>query len=452
MNNNGYLKRLRQDLPLWVKQGWVKPGGDKSILAHVAGEPGGAHFLTIAFAMLGVLLLGSGIITFFAANWQAMAKVTKLIVLFGGMGLAYGLAYYFESRESSRLAQAMLLLGVILFGSNIMLIAQIYHIDAHYPNGVLLWALGGMLTAQVLRSQAALIAAIPLAVLWTGMEFFGFSRHVHWPFLIVWLLLLPPIYQNKWKAALHLAMIALLFWSWFVFIEAPDRYARLYLIQVCFLAYLALFIVGRVMRTYNNLTVFSGTVQAYSIVASLFSLYALTFPELNRGLASWMTNSPARAAASTTWLLITAGALIIVLLAAWWNHRRTENIDRPAYLNWGYGVLALTIMLEVINLFLPGRYGGPMAILYNLLFFGGIIWLIYAGVHGGDRALVNLSFFFFALGLLSRYFDTFWTLLNRSYFFMAGGLLLIAGGYFLERQRRTLTGRIAAQRIEGRSS
>ena len=184
----------------------------------------------------------------------------------------------------------------------------------------------------------------------------------------------------------------------------------------------------------------------------MFSLYALTFPELNRGLNSWMTGPPTRTAASTTWLLITAGALLIVLLTAWWNRRRTENMDRPAYLNWGYGVLALTIMLEVINLFLPGRYGGLMAILYNLVFFGGIIWLIYAGVHGGDRALVNLSFFFFALGLLSRYFDTFWTLLNRSYFFMAGGLLLIAGGYFLERQRRTLTGRIAAQRIEGRPS
>ncbi len=449
MNNNGYLKRLRQDLPLWMQQGWVKPGSDRAILEHVAEEPGGARFLTIAFAMLGVLLLGSGIITFFAANWQAMAKLTKLIVLFGGMGLAYVLAYYFESRESSRLAQAMLLLGVILFGANVMLIAQIYHIDAHYPNGVLLWALGGMLTAYVLKSQSALIAAIPLAVLWTGMEFFGFNRHVHWPFLIVWLLLLPPIYQNKWKAALHLAMIALLFWSWFVFIEAPDRYARLYLIQVFFLAYLALFIVGRVMRTYSKLAVFSGTVQAYATVASLFSLYALTFPELNRGLTSWMTGPPTRTAASAMWLLITAGALIAVLLMAWWNYQRIDKTGRQTYRTWGYGVLGLIIMLEVINLFLPGRYGGLMAVMYNLVFFGGITWLVYAGTQVGDRALVNLSFFFFALGLLSRYFDTFWTLLNRSYFFMAGGLLLIAGGYFMERQRRALTGRIVKQRKEG---
>jgi uncharacterized membrane protein len=53
--------------------------------------------------------------------------------------------------------------------------------------------------------------------------------------------------------------------------------------------------------------------------------------------------------------------------------------------------------------------------------------------------MVNLSFAFFALTLLSRYFDTFWSLLNRSYFFMLGGLLLIGGGLFLERERRKLT-------------
>jgi len=45
-----------------------------------------------------------------------------------------------------------LLLGVILFGSNIMLIAQIYHIDSHFPNGVLMWSLGALLAAWLVRN------------------------------------------------------------------------------------------------------------------------------------------------------------------------------------------------------------------------------------------------------------------------------------------------------------
>jgi uncharacterized membrane protein len=86
---------------------------------------------------------------------------------------------------------------------------------------------------------------------------------------------------------------------------------------------------------------------------------------------------------------------------------------------------------------------------FNLLFFAGMLWLLYAGMHTDDRFLVNLAFVFFGLTLLTRYFDTFWTLLNRSYFFMVGGLLLIAGGYALERKRRQITAGIGARRAEG---
>ncbi len=71
------------------------------------------------------------------------------------------------------------------------------------------------------------------------------------------------------------------------------------------------------------------------------------------------------------------------------------------------------------------------------------MWLVYVGLHLNDRFLVNLAFVFFALAVLARYFDTFWTLMNRSFFFMAGGLLLLIGGYALERGRRKLTGQIS---------
>ena len=97
-------------------------------------------------------------------------------------------------------------------------------------------------------------------------------------------------------------------------------------------------------------------------------------------------------------------------------------------------------MLAIImNLFLGGKYGSSMAIVLNLLFFAGMIWLLFAGTHSNNRTLINLAFVFFALALITRYFDTFWSLLNRSFFFMAGGLILIIGGYFLEKQRRKFT-------------
>ena len=52
--------------------------------------------------------------------------------------------------------------------------------------------------------------------------------------------------------------------------------------------------------------------------------------------------------------------------------------------------------------------------------------------------MVNRAFTGFSAWVLARYFDTFWSLMDRSLFFMAGGVLLLAGGGWLERRRRAL--------------
>ena len=145
MRTRRFLEHLRRELPVWIERGWVKPGADRAILDHVAAQAVGTRYLTYALSILGVLLLGTGIITYFAANWGLIPKALKLLILFGAMWLAYGAAWHaLRDERAPYLGQALVLLGVILFGSNIMLIAQVYHIDAHFPNGVLMWSLGAL--------------------------------------------------------------------------------------------------------------------------------------------------------------------------------------------------------------------------------------------------------------------------------------------------------------------
>ncbi|MFH1674814.1 MAG: DUF2157 domain-containing protein [Pseudomonadota bacterium] len=139
MKNFRFIKRLRKELPTWVERGWVNAGSEQAILDHVTRQKGDTRFLTYALSILGVLLLGSGVITYFAANWDTMPKLAKLCVLFGSMWTAYILAgYLLQEHRMPHIGQTIVLLAVILFGANIMLIAQIYHIDSHYPNGVLM--------------------------------------------------------------------------------------------------------------------------------------------------------------------------------------------------------------------------------------------------------------------------------------------------------------------------
>jgi len=445
LRHHRFAKRLRRELPVWVERGWVTPGGDSAILEHVVAQGSGFGFLAYAFSILGVLLLGSGIITYFAANWALMPKIIKLVILFGGMWAAYGIAAYLLRRgDSPHLGQAILLLGVMLFGANIMLIAQIYHIDSHYPDGVLSWSAGALLAAYLLRSQPAMIAALGLGVLWTGMETLGFER-VHWPFLMLWMACLPMIYRMQWRASVHVALLALLVWSVFVLwpIEwlLPDVWL-LHVMQWYVLAYGALFLLGLALDTYARAAFVGMTVQRYAAFAGLMSFYSLTFPDFQthtRDAGDMLTAGP-------EWFVVVAASLawVVVLVAAGaWHRQRARTGKSPAYLALGQALLGLITVLLMANLFLTGEQGGFVAVLFNVLFFGGTVWLIYAGSHLGDRFMVNIGFVFFALGLFTRYFDTFWTLLNRSYFFMLGGVLLLVGGFFVERQRRRLTAGMA---------
>jgi len=443
MTRNRFLKELEKHLPTWQQNGWISKENSAAILNHVDGESSRFNLLTFGVAVLGVLLLGSGIITYFAANWSDMTKLTKLILLFSALYMSFFAATHFlKSDHSPLLGQALLVLGVIIFGANIMLIAQIYHIDEHYPNGVLFWTLGGLITSYVFKSHAVLALTISLSVIWTVLESSGFNQ-VHIWYLAVWICFVPIIFKQEWSFALHLALVALLLWSVFTYFHNGlfrSNNNELYLMQLYFIAYISLFIIGMLCSTYKKLEFFAKPVQSYSAFAALTSFYFLTFPEIQRGHA-YLQDS-IRPEASSIWVVTTFAALFVLVALTLWHRARTNTPDKAKYLIYGQLLIVAVVLTIVLNLFLGGGNGSLMAIILNLIFFSGMVWLLFAGTDSNNRTLINLAFIFFAIALLTRYFDTFWSLLNRSFFFMAGGLILIIGGYLLEKQRRKFTSSI----------
>lgn len=442
LRDNKFLQRLKQEIPVWVERGWVQSDQQHAILNHVASQAGGGtRYLTLAFALMGVLLLGTGVITFFAANWRELSKLAKLIILFGAMWLAYGGSLYFRG-HAPKLAEALVLLGVILFGANIHLIAQIYHIDAHYPSGVLMWAVGALLAAYLLGSQPAMVAALLLGILWSNMESWNFHHRIHWPFFLLWGACVPWIFKQRWRVAWHAALAVLIFWCATTFFLGFDRSNQaLHAAQFFFLCFVALFVVGLLFATFDRLRGFAGIMQRYAAAGALLTFFSLTFPYVHTARVwSYTDEAAIQANVPAAWLVATIVAAALLLVLAFWH--RTRTATRPRFFDWGVGVIVLTIGLILFNLIGKAQLGGNIALLFNLLFFAGLVWLVYAGIHLNDRFLVNLTFVFFALVVLARYFDTFWTLMNRSFFFMAGGLLLLVGGYALERGRRKVTGQI----------
>lgn len=456
-----FLNRLRKQLPEWVAHGWVAPEHQAAILEYAESSAGrGVQLLPVVLGVLGVLTLGAGVIMFFAANWAGMAKLTKLGVLFGGMWATYAAAGWLLYRSTTRdqmLGQALMLLGVILFGANIMLIAQIYHIDAHYPNGVLFWSLGALAITYVAPVQPVAVAGLGLAGLWTGMEAGAFERAPHWEFLVVWFLFLPPIFWRGWRYAAMAAAAALLFWNVMLFGSWTWREPELlvYLVPAQALAAVALLLLGVTAMRHSRLLPFATIAERAGLIGVGLAFLVLIDPSLHGyGGYSMMGGRWQRLEqAPVIWMLATLiVAAVVVALAALRYRQRTGAHRGPAAI-WAYVLLAALTVLTVANLFVPPISTAVFVVhvAYMALNFAGLLWLIAAGLAQGNRFQVNIGFLFFALSILIVYFDTFWTLMNRSFFFMGGGLLLVIGGYLLERQRRRLLRRFGPAGQGGQS-
>jgi uncharacterized membrane protein len=458
MWDRAYLSRLRKELPEWVEKGWVAPDGEAAILDHAEARLAqGLRVIPAALAVIGALTLGAGIILFFAANWSEMPKIAKLAVLFGAMWGAYAIAgrgLSGQARGTKAIGHAMLLLGIILFGANIHLIAQIYHIKAHYPNGVLMWSLGALLLVWLVPTQPAAVAGLALATLWSGMEIVDFDQHIHWPFLAVWALFLPPVLLRDWGWAAGAAVLALGVWCFMVLVNPAthDRSEPVFLLQVFVLLGAFIHLAGTVLQDHPRFAATSSAIRRTALVCTL--LAALGFLSVGaHGLPSWFWGRTGFG--PDTWMRdYGAGSGHIVLTAVFglaslalaFQHYRKAAAGPGWRNNAGLALAVLAVLLMLVNPFLPGRYTDVvfMYAALNGTVFAALIWIIAHGYRSGERFNVYTAFIVYGIGLVVLYFISFWPLMGRSLFIMTGGVVLVAGVYILERRRRAAAG-IAAE-------
>ncbi len=454
MWERAFVNRLRKDMPDWVAKGWVTPDGGPAILdAAEARLAQGSNVVPVALAVIGALTLGAGVILFFAANWSEMSKLAKLAVLFGAMWGAYAVAgrgLSGAARASAALGHAMLLLGIMLFGANIHLIAQIYHIDAHYPNGVLMWTLGALALVWLVPSQPVAVAGLALATLWSGMEILDFGRYVHWPFLIVWGLFAGAALHRGWKWAAGAAVVALGIWCLLVLVDWPygGRGAELWLLQIYVTLGACLHLAGVAMQDVPRLAALSAVVRRTSLLGALFAAHFFVYVGVH-GLpwSSWSVRNfdaagwTRGAASGQGMIAVTAVlALAALALAAARYRRVAAQRSRRDMIGMALAIVAVTVMLA--NPLMPGRYADAilMYVALNGVVFAALIWLVVDGYRSGERFQVYSAFVAYGAGLVAVYFMEFFTLMSRSLFVMGGGAVLIAGVYTLERQRRKAAG------------
>ena len=424
-----HLEWLRKELAQWRAEGLVDEPLAQRILARypAAAE---RNWGRIIFSAIGAVLVGLGVILFFAYNWQALPKAAKLALVLGALALAHGSALALARRSNAGrgVVEGLHALGTMLFGAGIWLVAQIYHIDEHYPNAFLVWSAGALAMAWAMPSIVQALLALFLVSFWAGVELFDFHRPVHGAPLLVVLGVLPLAWWRRSPVLLFCALAVLFAVTAF----AAGAIQAKAILPLLFLMGAAAFIAGAAAPA----TAFpdaGGPLRGVGLLVVLGCSYLLSFRDLADLLRKVDLSKPGIALYFAAAGAALAGAL--VLLA------RGGLAQLDAHRRWQLALLAAGLGIVLTGMFLLPRGGGwPALIAFNVIVLGYAALLILEGSAQLRAKLVGAGCLLFAMIAIGRYADLFTSLLVRAAVFVAVGVMLFLVGNFYARSRRRAQG------------
>lgn len=325
-----YRSRLERDLRRWEEDGLIDAKSAAAIRADMAARTSRFNLAPV-LGILGAVLLCFAAMSFVAANWQEISKLTRLLMLFVALWGAYAAALLLRRIQAPNLEQAAILLGTGLFGANIMLIAQMYHISGNPPDAVLMWACGTLLAGVLLRSRPALGLTICLIALWSWWEVVAQRwSSPHYGFLLGWTAVALPVAWLRWRAGYHMLALAFAAWiagigylleDWSMF---GSRGAHPLVIIVGLAITLTVVVAG---QTIERVTKFAGPLAVYGLGITYAGLFALQFLERTPDLT----------------IAVLAGLTLVIMIAALFYGARSNNpaLTRLAYSLFSIELLAL---------------------------------------------------------------------------------------------------------------
>lgn len=395
------LERLRKEIEKWEKEGIIDHSQSEKIINRYLKFWEERQALRAQkriiriFSILGTILIGVGVILFIAANlrgaspWVYVLFLTLLMIgtYFGGWWLKY------QKKTHILVGSTLIFLGTLLFGADLILISQIYHLRIEYSNLIFFWALLILPLAYLDKSSLILALSSILFCSWGLLSYrtieniYHYWKEFHLPFsfylspLIILGLISPLTYKLKSIKVQTLNLTEILIWLGYfasinLFKESKNpivEYSFFFLV-IGFL----IFVLGEFHSRKEKIRDFAPLYLFYGLFLIFLTSYILTFPQVYE-----------------------------------------KNVIFTTFLQ---------VYEEEKILFISA--------LFNFILFGEISAAIYYGIQKKREYFVNLSLLFFFLLVIARYFSLTWGLAERSVVFILGGIILLAMASFVEKLRK----------------
>lgn len=391
----------------------------------------------LVFATAGAIVIGLGVILLFAYNWEDIPKLGKLALVFAAVIGSHAAAIRLLAKDGwqPKLGEALAAFGTMFYGAAIWLIAQIYNIDEHYPNGFLFWALGALAMAWAIRSTANGLMAVILLTIWGSCETFDF-RSLHAGALLLIAAGLLPLAWKQRSALLLAAALAAIQFLLATNLTFWGGGAHAFTATLAW----AVFLVAAARLTDAGRFDYRGgpaVMSFFGYGAFLICAYLLSFHDAADNLLDWHRSRGDSPGIGYAW----GWGLFVAGLGSWtWIGfrsllRKELVIEREEWL----------LPIALVYCFVIAAMGGRgweyfISWSFNLMLLGLAVMWMWRGCQESRLGTTVLGSLLLSAVVLARYFDLFDSLASRGLAFIVLGVIFIIEAMYYRRVRREKEG------------
>lgn len=439
MSDLRHIQWLKKEIPKLTEEGVLsQEAADKLFKRYdtqnLSKSPSTALVIT---GILGAVLVGVGIISIFAYNWDSFPRWLRTIFSLGPLMVAqgfYGYAY-FKRRDNIAWMESTSGFLMLMLASSIGLINQTYHIGGTISTFVLIWMLLSVPLLYLWPSILVGLLYLSGIALWavSDLDFAGQSV-AYWGLLA---LAVPFLYENLkdyhvntrriilgWATTISVVIGSLGSAEWNVPEQLIMSYAVLFPL---------LYLLGK--RVFDNgATIWQRPFQSAGLLG-IYIMSAILAYYWDVDNVPWFTDR------YMFWpTLIRRGAFAIMVLGIIW-HVYDAYRDK-VWINpfvWAYpllvfaGIMIGRLDIEWLSMLLMNIY----------LFAFGVLYMT-AGIRRQDLSLLNAAMLFISTLIIIRFFDS-----DVSFIIKGVAFLLIGLGFLFVNFRISRKQKSHVQQTEG---
>lgn len=394
----------------WVEQDIITEQQLKQILTQYEQKPQGISILSV----LASLLIGLGILSFIAANWQQIPSFMRLGLIVVIMCSFYAGGSFLYERGNKHTGNALFGIGLLSFGAGIFLIAQMYHLISNSIGSFLVWAVAGFALLYLYGSRYMFIIT---AVILTIAQYISVIHHQSYSILALLFTVIGLGYY-VWKTKDHLLaglfVASLLNQAIIWLLEQEYSFLWIYAILAAF------YTLGDLLqRHFSRLSI-----QLIPLIMSfgLASFYAFFHVPFS---SDSLFESMNVLLFHLIWGLCFVCSVVIKI-------RQSESNV--------YSIADWIIFLPVFFMH-PGTDW-----YYLILLFLFCLYVLLDGYREHSRLRVNIGTILFLFSIFLSYVKLTWGFMDKSFVYMIGGCMLFALSWYLNRKNKQLLREIGGEK------